>query len=365
MVVAGGRSDGRACLRVLAGPTARTHLAAKGLQAGDVRVVPGAAGGPKGLALNHLDRFLLGDWLLRSGQTVHLVGASIGAWRMAAACMTDAGSALTRLMEDYVAADYTRGRRHRPPAHEVSALFEATLAAHFDGQVQQVLTHPNYRLHVVASRGRHLLNREGPWRTPVGYAGAAAANVVGRKALGHWLQRVVFSDPRDVLPLQLDDFPTRRVTLTTNNLLPAVLASCSIPFWMKAVHDIPGAPRGAYWDGGITDYHLHWPYNTLSEGLALYPHFQSEIVPGWLDKALKHRHRATSALDRLVVLAPSPAWVASLPGGKLPDRTDFKTYAHDVPARQALWRRVAAESERLADAFSELVARDELLAEPL
>ncbi|MBA3623611.1 MAG: hypothetical protein H0W48_03990 [Methylibium sp.] len=24
------------------------------------------------------------------------------------------------------------------------------------------------------------------------------------------------------------------------------------------MHDIPGAPPGAYWDGGITDYHLHW-----------------------------------------------------------------------------------------------------------
>jgi hypothetical protein len=333
------------------------------LQPGDVRVVPGAAGGPKGLALNHLDRFLLGDWLLRGGQTVHLVGASIGAWRMAAACMPQPEQALTRLMEDYVAADYTRGRSYRPPASEVSAQFKASLAAHFEGQHQQVLNHGHYRLHVVASRGRQLLAREGRWRTPLGYAGAAMTNLVSRNALGRWLERVVFSDPRDPLPLQLDDFPTRRVDLTASNLLPAVLASCSIPFWMQAVHDIPGAPPGAYWDGGITDYHLHWPYNSLADGLALYPHFQAEVVPGWLDKALRHRHRATAALDKLVVLAPSPAWIAGLPGGKLPDRSDFKAYAHDVPARQAMWRRVVAESERLADEFSELVARGSVLAE--
>ena len=90
------------------------------------------------------------------------------------------------------------------------------------------------------------------------------------------------------------------------NLRPAILASCSIPFWLEAVHDIPGAPRGAYWDGGITDYHLHLDYGSLAEGLVLYPHFQSTVMPGWLDKALKHRHRATAHLDNVVLLSPRP-----------------------------------------------------------
>ena len=68
------------------------------------------------------------------------------------------------------------------------------------------------------------------------------------------------------------------------NLQPSILASCSIPFWLDAVHDIPGAPRGAYWDGGITDYHLHLKYDCGSgPNLVLYPHFQKSVVPGWLD----------------------------------------------------------------------------------
>jgi hypothetical protein len=25
---------------------------------------------------------------------------------------------------------------------------------------------------------------------------------------------------------------------------------------LKSVHNIPGAPPGAYWDGGMTHYHL-------------------------------------------------------------------------------------------------------------
>jgi hypothetical protein len=35
------------------------------------------------LILGPLDRFMCGDWLTQSSQSVDLVGASIGAWRMA------------------------------------------------------------------------------------------------------------------------------------------------------------------------------------------------------------------------------------------------------------------------------------------
>ena len=146
--------------------------------------------------------------------------------------------------------------------------------------------------------------------------------------------------------------------LSAANLQPAILASCSIPFWLDAVHDIPGGPRGAYWDGGITDYHLHLPYDALPDGIALYPHFQPQIVPGWLDKVFKARHRATRWLDPLVVLVPHPDWVRALPGGKLPDRNDFKVYGDDHAGRQRVWRGAIAESQRLADEFARLCERD-------
>ena len=68
-------------LQVFAGPVAKARLAERGLRAEDVGLMPAAAGGPKGLILNGLDRFVFGDWLPQSRQTVHLVGASIGAWR--------------------------------------------------------------------------------------------------------------------------------------------------------------------------------------------------------------------------------------------------------------------------------------------
>ena len=324
------------------------------------------AGGPKGLVLNPLDRFLFGHWLADSPQTLHLLGASIGAWRMASACLPDADAALERLAEDYVSQQYDHAPGKAPTARHVSEVFGRKLEERLGRRAGEVLSHPRRRLHVFTSRGRHVLGREGRLRTPLGYFGAFVANAASRRALGVWLERVVFSDPRDPLPFALDDYRSRQVQLTEGNLAPAILASCSIPFWLDAVHDIPGAPRGAYWDGGITDYHLHLDYAAMSDGLVLYPHFQRQVVPGWLDKAWKRRHRASPRLANLVVLAPDEQWIRTLPGGKLPDRSDFKAFGDDLAGRMAAWRRAIAESRRMADEFAELAASGRpVLAEPL
>ncbi|RYY91498.1 MAG: phospholipase, partial [Comamonadaceae bacterium] len=212
---------------------------------------------------------------------------------------------------------------------------------------------------VMTSRGRHVLGREGRLRTPIGYLGAFAANGLRRRALGAWLERVVFSAPGAPLPFGTADFATRQVELSRANFEPALQASCAIPFMLEAVHDIPGAPRGAYWDGGITDYHLHLSY-AATDGIVLYPHFQQAVVPGWLDKGLKWRHRSSRSLDRMLLLAPDPAWVAGLPDGKLPDRRDFVRYRDDVPGRIAAWRGAVAEAERLADELRAWLERPSL-----
>ncbi|MGE0672918.1 MAG: phospholipase, partial [Methylibium sp.] len=49
-------------LRIYAGRSARAHLAEHGLRPQAVRVVAGAAGGPKGLVLGPMDRYLCGQW---------------------------------------------------------------------------------------------------------------------------------------------------------------------------------------------------------------------------------------------------------------------------------------------------------------
>jgi hypothetical protein len=353
-------------LRLYAGPAARRHIEHNGLRPADVRVVPGAAGGPKGLILGPLDRFLFGRWLAGSTHEIHLVGASIGAWRMATACLNEPVAAFQRLEDDYIRQDYElQPGQKRPSAAHVSERFGQSLQAFYGGRVQEALSHPRWRLHIVTSRGRHLLGREHRLATPLGYLGAFVTNTVQRKAMGAWLERVVFSSQGAALPFATADYRTRQVALTEANFNPALQASCSIPFVLQSVHDIPGAPRGAYWDGGITDYHLHLNYAGVSagdgaapgSGLVLYPHFQKAVVPGWLDKGLKWRHGATHFLDSTVVLAPDPQWVASLPNGKLPDRTDFTRYGTDLPSRVKAWQTATAESARLADEFQAWLAQ--------
>jgi hypothetical protein len=359
----------RPALRLYAGPTARVHLAEFGLRPQDIRMVAGAAGGPKGLVLGPIDRFLFGQWLREAPQTLHLVGASIGAWRMATAAMRDPVPAFERLQHEYIHQHYAaEPGRTMPSAGLVSRTFAHTLDGFFGGEIGSLLAHPRRRLHVVASRGRHILARDGTLRTPLGYLGAFAANALRRRWLGAWLERVVFSSPGEALPVDLNDLRHHRAPLTPVNFRTALLASCSIPFVLEAVAGIPGAPPGAYWDGGITDYHLHWNYASMNgQGnsaspasappLVLYPHFQQALVPGWLDKTLKHRHRATPFLDNVVVVAPDPAWVRTLPNGKLPDRRDFRHYARDLPGRIKTWGRAVAESERLADDLAVAIGR--------
>jgi hypothetical protein len=359
-------------LRIYAGPAARRHIAQHGLAARDVGAVPAAAGGPKGLVLGPLDRFLFGQWLPATDHTIHLVGASIGAWRMATGCLREPVQALERLERDYIAQDYDipPGRRAPTPAH-VSQRFSQSLEAFYGGRIREVLEHPRFRLHIVTARGRHVLAREHRIGTPLGYLGAFLANALHRRAMGGWLERVVFSAPHQgaacPLPFGTGDFPTRQVALTEANFQPALQASCSIPFVLQAVHDIPGAPRGAYWDGGITDYHLHLDYDCgPGAGLVLYPHFQQSVVPGWLDKALKWRHRPTPFLDRMIVLAPDAQWIRTLPNGKLPDRSDFTRYGKDLQARIRDWTAAATASRQLADEFAAWLEKpDPARVEPL
>lgn len=350
-------------LQVFAGPRARTWLRERGLRPQDVQAVPAAAGGPKGLVLNPIDRFLFGHWLRQSDDPVSLLGASIGAWRMASACLADPDVALARLAEDYIGQRYEHRPGKPPAAAHVSQVFGAKLAEHFGGREAEVVGHRRYRLQVFTSRGRGPLARDGAWRTPLGFGLAYLANAVARPALGTCLERVVFGDPAGAPPI--DDLRSRQVPLTAANLLPAILASCSIPVWLDAVNDIPGGPPGAYWDGGITDYHLRLDFAGWLGGLVLYPHFQPTVVPGWLDKSWRWRHRAAPGLDNVVLLVPDADWIRSLPNGKLPDRTDFKAYVDDQRGREAVWRRAVAESQRLAEDLERLTRLDSVDALPL
>ena len=329
---------------VHAGAGAAAHVRADGLAPSDIGCVPAAAGGPKGLALIPLDRRLFDPargWLRDA--SLELVGASIGAWRMAAAAMPDALAALDRLAEAYIGQTYP----HRPSPREVAEQCRR-LARAVLGSSTAIAPRPGRALSIVTARARGALERGG---TRAAFARATLANTLSRSQLAAHLQRVVFTAGGPLFPpAAFDRFGLDRVALDERNCEDALLASGSIPLLCEPVRDPAGAPRGEYWDGGLIDYHLLLPYTQLP-GLVLYPHFAPHVTAGWLDKFLPWRRhaRAHPWLDNVLVISPSQALLDRLPNRKLPDRNDFYRYGLDHAGRQRDWRRAMAEAERFAD----------------
>ena len=351
-----GRSD-LDVLTIRAGKRALERIRAQGLAASDIEIVPGAAGGPKGLGIAGLDRAIFGEWLPAAPGVRHLIGASIGAWRFAAACRVDSIGALDDFARAYTAQSYPR----RPSRKLVSESARTMLAGLFKGHEEEILGHPHYRLHILTVRGRWPLTRDSSLTTSLGFGMAAMANALGRRHLARFIDRAIFHDAREHPAFfrtgsRFDAFHTHEVALEPGNLSEALLASASIPLVLEGVPDIPSAPRGVYWDGGIIDYHLHLPYHR-AKGLVLYPHFTDRIVPGWLDKGMPWRHARGEWLDNVILVAPSRDYLAGLPFGKLPDRRDFVRFEGDDAGRMKYWRAAITESARLGDAFLEFARR--------
>jgi len=351
-------------LAIHAGPKALAHIRRHGLRAQDIALIPAAAGGPKGLIFQKLDQWLFGEWLPGAPRERMLIGASIGAWRMAAAFLPEPVAALQRLGDAYCAQRYPR----KPSPQYVSQACMDVLRTLVDGQAPAICSHPQHRLQILAVRGRGLLHA--PQRDlalGAGFGLAALGNLASRAHLARYLGRVIIGDARDParwLKEKFDAFDTRFAPLAPDNLVGALLASGTLPFTMEPVRAIAGAPAGMYWDGGLIDYQLALPYSRLaaepSGGLALYPHFTGRIVPGWLDKSLpwrrtgsgRHRHW----LDNVVLVAPSRAFLQTLPRGRLPDRSDFLHYGMDNDSRRLNWTRAISEGARLRDALAEFIA---------
>jgi hypothetical protein len=341
-----------AALTILAGAGAVAELRDGGLEPDRIRSFVGASGGPKWLVLHGLDRVLF-PWLLeRAKAPLHVVGSSIGSWRAATLATREPLRALEQLCHEYIEQRYSR----KPTPREISAGGEKILSAVLgaDG-VAPLIDHPLLRLHIVTARMRHLGAREGTAQQ-LGLGAAIVLNAIDRRALGLSLERVVFDaagDPGPFAPWQA--LPTTHVPLTSHNALAALYASAAIPAVMEGVRDPHGAPRGTYRDGGVADYHFGREIDA-ADGLTLYPHFYPHLVPGWFDKMLPWRR--TRGLKRTIVIAPSREHIASLPGGKIPDRDDFVKMSDQD--RIAAWRKVIALGERMADELGELLTTGRL-----
>lgn len=349
-------------LRFLAGPEAAARIRRDGFHEELFDVVAGASGGPKWLSLTRLDQAVFGRWFRDRRRPLHLVGSSVGTWRFACIAQRDPVAACARFEAHYL--DYEVD--DPVTAAELTGHCRDMLDVILNGGagIKEILSHPSMRMEIIAVRGRGPAGRDHPVAMGLGLAAAAVANAAARRTLRLFFERTLIHDARSRPALGIAaGFPTQPVPLTEANLIPALLATAAVPFLFEAVPHIEGARPGLYLDGGIMDYHLDVPYEP--GGLVLYPHFGDRIVPGWFDKGLRWRRPDPRNLSRTVLVCPSRDFLASLPKGKIPDRGDFKRFP--TAERRRYWKAVVAETQRLADLWSEAVEKDRVpdLLEPL
>jgi hypothetical protein len=338
-------------LTLRAGPDALAVIRERGLRPDDIDVLPGASGGAKWLAIGGLDRFLFGELLARArDRPLHLIGSSIGSWRMACLAQRDPVAALARGHHAYI---YEQVYPPKPTPAQVTQVLGRALDVLLGPRgAEEILAHPWARVHIITARGRWLAASQRRLGLMAGLAIAAAGNLVSRRTLGWQLERVIFHSCGDETPFaHLADLPTVHLPLTRENVRDALLASGSIPLLLEGVRIAGAPPGGVYWDGGVLDYHLDLDFGR-GEGLVLYPHYYSHVVPGWFDKSLPWRRAPALNFRRTLLLAPSDEFVQSLPGRKIPDRRDF----YGMPARERMrrWQAVLDASARLGDELREL-----------
>ena len=343
-------------LDVYMGKEAARKIGKEGWSAELFSLLLGASGGPKWFILGQLDRLLFGDFLQRSKAPLSTLGSSIGSWRHACLALRDPAAAVDRLEKGYLYQHYAS----KPTAQEVSTvsrrILEQVLGA--DG-AHQLVDHPRIRTHIITARGRGPSAAASTPLLATGMGVAALGNTVSRQLLKIHFQRVVFHSGAQPSPgLALHDFQTRYCALRQDNVAAALHASGAIPFVLTGERDIPGAPRGQYWDGGIIDYHFDLE-QYQGAGLMLYPHFSASVIPGWFDKFLPWRQAAIHEIEKLVLLCPSREFIADLPFGKIPDRSDFTRLEHDERVRY--WEQVAQRSIALAEEFAEMIQRSDPL----
>ena len=145
----------RTSLAIRAGPGALRLIRERGLRPEDVDVVPGASGGAKWLVLAGLDRYLFGEFLQQPrALPLHLIGSSIGSWRMACLGQRDPVAALARGHHAYI---YEQRYTPKPSQQEVTRILGAALDRILgDTGADEILAHPWARLHVITAEGRGL-----------------------------------------------------------------------------------------------------------------------------------------------------------------------------------------------------------------
>ncbi len=337
-------------ISVLAGDRAFEIIKDEGLDLARVKVFAGASGAAKFLILTGIDRVLM-PLLKHRKDPLHLIGSSIGAFRMAAYAHKEPIKAINTMEYGYIHQFYPSKRPGKDAITDKS--IEIMNSYIKDGDIDYILNNPDMTISFLAAKSRHLAKSENNIMQTLNLAVAATANYINRRYLGYFFERAVFSSVNDINFRFSDTFRTHRYLLTKENFKKALMASGSIPVMMRGVPDIAGAP-GMFRDGGMIDYHLDIPFldDRDRDRLVLFPHFYEYVIPGWLDKYTNRRARVEN-LKNTVIIAPSRDFVHSLPYHKIPDRKDFNRLSDEERVRY--WNTVVNKNHQLGDELHEAI----------
>lgn len=341
-----------AALTIQAGSLAKQLIEKEGLQAHHVDMIPGAAGGPKGIGLMGLDQAIFGEFLPQAKQRRFLIGSSVGAWRFAGIVAQGEKLGPEKLAELYINLPFKKGMK----IADIEKISRDMLHGILGDQTQRLVDHPDYHLTIIAAKAEHLFQSDHKFALYSSLLGIIGSNAISRDHLNKFMQRVI-CQPTDFpqFKIQDDAFKTHYINFNTDNVADWLMASGSIPAVTPAVKNIADAPEGAYRDGGLIDYHIDLPFE--SKGIVLYPHFTDSITPGWFDKMFKSRRANPQNQARTLLISPSQDYLNSLPLGRLPDRKDFVLKGLSDAERKKLWKQTVVESQRMGDEFLELVEK--------
>ncbi|NNJ73443.1 MAG: patatin-like phospholipase family protein, partial [Enterobacterales bacterium] len=229
----------------------------------------------------------------------------------------------------------------------------------------EILSHPRYRINIFADACRGTVKYDQPFILGSSLLAATLLNTVSRKTMQWFFKRYLFQHQQSPQIIGNDRFRNTSATFDASNLKSVILASGAIPLVVEGVK-IPGHDKTYFRDGGLLDYHLTLNYN-LESGLVLMPHFSPKLVTTWLDKYTPWRAPDTSGMENVVIITPSEEFIASLPYGKIPDRSDFKRFEQDDISRNQYWRECTERSAELASALAMVIESGEIVdkLEPL
>lgn len=340
-------------IRIKAGKRAYEIIKDGGFNFDSISTYFGPAAGPRWLVSSGFDLALLNRDILGRTRTVNLIGSSAGAWRFAAWLQPDASACYQKFLDAYINIKYSRTDTPATVLEKFKDLINLYLE---DDALPFALAHKKYRLVVITARARNLVASEKKWLQKTGLIAGYLLNFFSRSNIYRFADRVVFYHGSK--PPAFCFHPQFRgsfVRIDEINFKYAVMASGAIPLVVAGVHDIYGAPRGTYRDGGLVDYHLTHQFAAKEDEIVLFFHHQERIIPGWLDKNLVRRVPDAEILNNVLMIFPAQSFVEKLPGEKIPDRTDFLTYIDDHQTRIQNWRKAVKLAAPLGEEFLELV----------